>query len=215
MAREDSRARSLGAIPPRRHSDSPLGRRPRQGHRAHPAGAMRRIDVLAFAILLPSGLQIFNAHPELHWEWALPCPTLNSLIPGWVDRFGGRQSARTLHFAAAVASVMFVVVHVFGFIVTGAFDNLWSMIAGRYRLSASGDDHPRWRRTGGHAFLVVVCFCAVGGCARLRWRQPDELRSPGSYGSRFDETQWNESSCCHHNPCGDCGVRRWRWRQRG
>ncbi len=40
-------------------------------------------------------------------------PSLNALLPGWVDVFGGRQSARTLHFVAAFALVAFTALHVF------------------------------------------------------------------------------------------------------
>lgn len=61
-------------------------------------------------------------------------PWLGSLFPGWVDIVGGRQSARSLHFVAAWALVAFVLVHVFQVVVTGAFNNLRSMITGRYRV---------------------------------------------------------------------------------
>jgi thiosulfate reductase cytochrome b subunit len=63
--------------------------------------------------------------------WAMS-PYLNSLFPGWVDIVGGRQSARTLHFLIAFLLVAFVGVHVFEVIVTGLWNNLRSMITGRY-----------------------------------------------------------------------------------
>jgi thiosulfate reductase cytochrome b subunit len=53
---------------------------------------------------------------------------------GWVDLFGGRQSARTLHFVAACLLLLFVVIHVFEVIVTGFWNNLRSMITGRFRV---------------------------------------------------------------------------------
>ncbi|MBA2491683.1 MAG: cytochrome b/b6 domain-containing protein [Sphingomonas sp.] len=71
--------------------------------------------------------------------WALSL-WLDSLIPGWLDLFGGRQSARTLHFLAAVALVAFVVIHVFEVIVTGFWNNLRSMISGRYRIKKTTND---------------------------------------------------------------------------
>lgn len=61
-------------------------------------------------------------------------PRMNSLLPGWVDIVGGRQSARTLHFVAAMGIVLFVAIHVFEVIVTGLWNNLRSMITGRYRV---------------------------------------------------------------------------------
>jgi thiosulfate reductase cytochrome b subunit len=51
-----------------------------------------------------------------------------------VDLLGGRQSARTVHFVAAAAIVMFVVVHVAMVLVSGVFNNMRSMITGRYDL---------------------------------------------------------------------------------
>jgi thiosulfate reductase cytochrome b subunit len=61
-------------------------------------------------------------------------PAMNSLWPGWVDLFGGRQSARTLHFLAASALVLFVLIHVFEVVITGFWNNLRSMITGRYEV---------------------------------------------------------------------------------
>jgi thiosulfate reductase cytochrome b subunit len=65
--------------------------------------------------------------------WAMS-PMLDSLSPGWVDWLGGRQSARTLHFVAATLLVAFVLVHLFEVIVTGAVNNVRSMVTGYWRL---------------------------------------------------------------------------------
>ena len=67
-------------------------------------------------------------------------PWVDSLVPGWVDLFGGRQSVRTLHFVAAWILVAFVLVHVFEVVVTGFWNNLRSMITGRYRVD-TGANH--------------------------------------------------------------------------
>jgi thiosulfate reductase cytochrome b subunit len=61
-------------------------------------------------------------------------PRIDTLFTGWVDLFGGRQSARTIHFIAAWLIVAFVLIHVFQVIVTGLWNNLRSMITGRYRI---------------------------------------------------------------------------------
>jgi thiosulfate reductase cytochrome b subunit len=66
--------------------------------------------------------------------WSMS-PRLNSVIPGWVDWFGGRQSGRTIHFIAAWMLVAFVLIHVFEVIVSGLWNHLRSMITGRYRVS--------------------------------------------------------------------------------
>lgn len=61
-------------------------------------------------------------------------PHLDALFGGWVDLLGGRQSARTLHFVAALCLSAFVLVHVFEVVVTGLWNNLRSMITGYYRV---------------------------------------------------------------------------------
>jgi len=70
--------------------------------------------------------------------WAMS-PYLDSLLPGWVDLVGGRQSARTLHFVIAFLLLAFVFVHVFEVIVTGLWNNLRSMITGRYDVPLEKD----------------------------------------------------------------------------
>ena len=86
---------------------------------------------------------IFGLFPLLIlMGWAMS-PWLDALIPGWVDLFGGRQSARTIHFLVAWALVAFVFIHVFQVIITGLWNNLRSMITGRYRINTiePGHDH--------------------------------------------------------------------------
>ena len=73
--------------------------------------------------------------------WAMS-PWLDTVIPGWVDLFGGRQSARTIHFIVAWLLVAFVLVHVFEVIISGLWNNLRSMITGRYRVDAHADHNP-------------------------------------------------------------------------
>ncbi len=61
-------------------------------------------------------------------------PRIDTLFGGWVDWVGGRQSARTIHFIAAWLIVAFVLIHVFEVVITGLWNNLRSMITGRYRV---------------------------------------------------------------------------------
>jgi thiosulfate reductase cytochrome b subunit len=67
--------------------------------------------------------------------WSMS-PWFDSVLPGWVDWFGGRQSGRTIHFVVAWALVAFVLIHVFEVIVNGLWNHLRSMITGRYRIHA-------------------------------------------------------------------------------
>jgi len=48
--------------------------------------------------------------------------------------FGGRQSARTIHFLVADLLVLFVLVHVVMVLISGVWNNLRSMITGRYDI---------------------------------------------------------------------------------
>jgi thiosulfate reductase cytochrome b subunit len=68
-------------------------------------------------------LLIFGLFPLIVLTGCAMSPWLNSILPGWVDLLGGRQSARTLHFIAAFALVLFVLIHVFEVAVTGFWNN--------------------------------------------------------------------------------------------
>ncbi len=67
-------------------------------------------------------------------------PGLDAVFPGWVDLFGGRQSARTLHFVVALALVAFMALHVFLVITTGLWNNMRSMLSGNYRIDSETSD---------------------------------------------------------------------------
>jgi len=68
-------------------------------------------------------------------------PAVNAIVPWLVEVFGGRQTARTIHFVCATLIVLFVLVHVLLVLVSGVWNNLRSMITGRYRVDATGDTH--------------------------------------------------------------------------
>ena len=103
----------------------------------HPRGeAAKHYNVLQKLTYL---LVIFGLLPlVVLMGWALS-PWLDSVIPGWVDIVGGRQSARTLHFLAAFALVAFLAIHIFEVIVSGLWNNLRSMITGYYRVPVETD----------------------------------------------------------------------------
>jgi len=61
-------------------------------------------------------------------------PGLDAAFPFLLDFFGGRQSARTIHFLCATGIVLFVIVHVLMVLVSGVWNNLRSMVTGRYRI---------------------------------------------------------------------------------
>ncbi len=62
-------------------------------------------------------------------------PGMNAAWPWLVDIFGGRQTARTIHFVVMVLLVLFFVVHVAMVVLAGPINELRSMITGYYRTS--------------------------------------------------------------------------------
>lgn len=69
--------------------------------------------------------------------------TMSNAVTAWcpvlLDLFGGRQSARTIHFFTAAALVLFVVVHVVQVFVAGFVNEMRSMITGRFAVPPEGD----------------------------------------------------------------------------
>lgn len=65
-------------------------------------------------------------------------PAMNAAVPWLLDLFGGRQSARTLHFISAALLVLFVVVHLAMVLLSGPWNNLRSMVSGRYAIHQGG-----------------------------------------------------------------------------
>ena len=61
-------------------------------------------------------------------------PALDALFHPLASIFGGRQSARTVHFIGATFIVLFVIVHVVMVISSGVYNNMRSMITGRFHL---------------------------------------------------------------------------------
>jgi thiosulfate reductase cytochrome b subunit len=61
-------------------------------------------------------------------------PGLDAAFPWLIDLFGGRQSARSLHFVLASLLVLFVVVHLVMVVLSGFWNNVRSMITGRYAI---------------------------------------------------------------------------------
>jgi thiosulfate reductase cytochrome b subunit len=64
-------------------------------------------------------------------------PGINAAAPFLLDVFGGRQSARTIHFITASLLVLFFVVHIVMVLLSGLWNNLRSMITGRYAIQES------------------------------------------------------------------------------
>lgn len=61
-------------------------------------------------------------------------PGINAYAPWMLDLFGGRQTARTLHFVLMLGLVGFVVVHIVMVLLAGPLNEMRSMISGWIRV---------------------------------------------------------------------------------
>ena len=61
-------------------------------------------------------------------------PAMDAAWPWLLDIFGGRQSARSIHFIAAAGLVGFIVIHLALVILAGPVGEVMSMITGRWKL---------------------------------------------------------------------------------
>lgn len=100
----------------------------------HPTGeAAKRYNVLQNLAYL---VVIFVLLPLIVFAGLAMSPRLDAAYAGWVDLFGGRQSARSLHFLAAAGLLLFTLVHLFEVVVAGVWNELRSMITGWYTVPA-------------------------------------------------------------------------------
>ena len=80
------------------------------------------IFVIAFPLIILTGLTM-SPGMDAAWPWLL-------------DLFGGRQTARTIHFITMLAFVLFFVVHIIMVVLANPINELRSMITGYYKTNA-------------------------------------------------------------------------------
>jgi thiosulfate reductase cytochrome b subunit len=81
---------------------------------------------------------LFGLAPLIVLTGLTMSPNMDAALPWLLDLFGGRQSARTLHFFACFAFVGFIVIHVSMVATTGLVNNLRSMITGWFVVRPEG-----------------------------------------------------------------------------
>jgi thiosulfate reductase cytochrome b subunit len=91
--------------------------------------AARRYNALQRLTYL---LVVFVLFPTIVLAGCAMSPRLDAGFPFLLDLFGGRQSARTVHFIAAWSLVAFVVLHLVMVLLSGVWNNVRSMVTGRY-----------------------------------------------------------------------------------
>ena len=77
---------------------------------------------------------IFGLGPLIVWTGLAMSPRMDAAFPWLSDVWGGRQSARTVHFTACALLIGYVAVHIVMVAATGLWNNLRSMLSGWYRL---------------------------------------------------------------------------------
>ncbi|SEF07155.1 Thiosulfate reductase cytochrome b subunit [Rhizobiales bacterium GAS188] len=93
--------------------------------------AAKRYNVLQQLAYL---LVVFVLFPLMILTGLTMSPGIDSAVPQLLVLFGGRQTARLIHFAAASGLVLFVIVHLVMVLISGVWNNLRSMITGWYDL---------------------------------------------------------------------------------
>ena len=101
------------------------------GEQAKHYNVLQKLAYLGVVFFLAPGVIVMGLAMSPHMDSVL----------GWLlELVGGRQSARSLHFIAAIAFVAFIGIHVFMVVITGPVNQLRSMVTGRYRISTGKKD---------------------------------------------------------------------------
>lgn len=79
-------------------------------------------------------LVLFLLLPTLILSGLAMSPGMNAAWPWLIDLFGGRQSARSVHFIAAWSMGAFVIVHLLMVVLAGPWNEIRSMMTGWYRV---------------------------------------------------------------------------------
>ena len=93
---------------------------------------------------------IFVLAPLLILTGAAQSPAIEAQYPWYVRLFGGRQTARSLHFLGLVAFLAFIVVHVTLVVLTGFGENMGNMVLGQH-------DHDQ-------GLAIAIGLAIIAGC---------------------------------------------------
>ncbi len=99
--------------------------------RFHTGAAARRYNILQKLSYV--GV-IFGLLPAIVLTGLTMSPAMDAAWPWLLDLFGGRQSARSIHFICAGLIVGFIVIHLLMVMLAGPLNELRSIITGWYRL---------------------------------------------------------------------------------
>lgn len=77
---------------------------------------------------------IFLLLPLMFLTGLAMSPGVDAAWPWLLDLFGGRQSARSIHFICAMGLLAFIIVHLVMVMLAGPINEIGSMITGRFRV---------------------------------------------------------------------------------
>ena len=77
---------------------------------------------------------VFILLPAMVLSGLAMSPAIDAAWPWIVDLFGGRQSARSVHFISAMLIALFIAVHLLMVLLAGPWNEVRAMITGRYRI---------------------------------------------------------------------------------
>ena len=101
-------------------------------------------------------------------------PWMDAAFPWLLDIFGGRQSARTIHFITAFALLFFLLIHLAMVLLSGPINRTRAMITGRYRVSNAGRDaRPDSGTRLERRHMLVRIATGVGALALGGWDSPN------------------------------------------
>jgi thiosulfate reductase cytochrome b subunit len=104
----------------------------------HPRGeAAKRYNVLQKLAYMAV---IFVLLPLMIVSGLTMSPGADSVAPWLLDLFGGRQSARTVHFITATFIVLFIVVHLIEVLLSGVFNEMRSILTGWFVVRPEKSD---------------------------------------------------------------------------
>ena len=98
-------------------------------------GAAARYNVLQKLAYL---IVLYGLLPLMILTGLTMSPGMDAAFPILPWAFGGRQSARTLHFLSASGLVLFFLIHIFEVVAAGFFNEMRSIITGRFAIKTHG-----------------------------------------------------------------------------
>ncbi len=84
---------------------------------------------------------VFGLGPLIVLTGLSMSPAIDAAFPELLTLFGGRQSARTIHFITCFLFIGFIVIHLSQVVLTGLKNNLRSMVTGWFSIAESGGTH--------------------------------------------------------------------------